>query len=343
MNQTPCGNDHVYDEEMKRTFGDQVAPVSELLKKRKDISADELALLIRDPRGLSRLMELADERPDLGMSDFIVKSQDGKVRISWAIKDDYAWEVMEKRKDIKPAELDRLKESLVSITDDDQALLRELFGQASELLMKYDTLVPDELSALFMGITGKADFQATTSGSGDALLKAGKLEIIRASLALLISRPDLKTNRVAKLIRSTFDTIGDMQDKLSLGKVARSFSQICTLLGMRKTVSIDQARSHMSWMQQIIPGQEPGILEDRAAILSTACSLLKGRPNMDFDTATLLLIRITERKNAPKADAVLKEFNESVANLIKGYDLDEVAEPLSARQSSDHETGMEPL
>lgn len=343
MNQTPCGNNRVNNEEIKRIFGDQVDSVSELLTKRQDISFDELALLTRDPRGLSMLIDLAFKRQDLGMSDFLNKSHDGIVRISWAIKNDYAREVMEKRKDIKPGDLDRLKNSIISITDEDQALQRELFGQVSDLLVKYDTMMPDELSALCMGVSGQADSLVSASGSGDALLKVGKLEMLRASLTLLGSKPDLKPKSVMKLLRSTSDTVGDLQDGTSVGRVARSFSQICTLLEIRKTASIDQVRSHMSWMQQIIPGKEPGLLEDRAAILSSACSLLKNRPNMDFDTATLLLIRIAERKNAPKADAVLKEFSEAIANLIKGYDLDEVAEPLSARQSTDHEAGLEPL
>jgi len=332
LNHIPCGNDPSYDEESKRTFGDQAAQVCELLKKRTDMSQEDLAPLTRDPRGLSKLIELAAERPDLALSDLIVKAHDGRVRVSWALKDDYAMEVMEKRKDIKPQELARLKSAFINAIDDDLSVTRDLFEQASDLLVKYGAMTPDELTALCMGVAGQADFISSASSPGDALQRDGKLEIMRSALSLLDAIEYLKPNSVAKLIRSAFEVLGDLHDSLSLRRVALALSQISKLLEARKNVPINQVRSHLSWMQQIVPDNEPESLENRAALLSSACSLLKERPNMDFDTATLLLIRITERVDAPRAEALLNEFSGAIAKLIKGYDLDEVAAPLTARQ-----------
>ncbi|MDQ7826637.1 MAG: hypothetical protein RDV48_27790 [Candidatus Eremiobacteraeota bacterium] len=320
--------DKITDDELKQIFGDQADAVRGLLSKRSDVKLSELLPLRKDTAGFSQVLKQLTDRTDLQVSDLVNKTPDGKVQIDKSVSDDETKELMENRQDIKPKELTDLRAQLIK-TLGNPVMAKKAFTLAMKLLKTRTDMKPDAVGKMFTNLSELMDSIKPPGGSKGASAAATKLEMMETSVELLCTRRDLNEEHVIKLARSTVETMGDKNDPMSQQRVSRSFKDAADLLAVRGDMSVDQVTSFQKNLKQMVPGKDAAVLDNRAAMFSTACQTLKSRPDMNFDQMTELLKRQTQGNNPKKGNALMNSFNEGVTGLGKGKAMDEIAPPVT--------------
>jgi hypothetical protein len=179
------------------------------------------------------------------------------------------------------------------------------------------------------GISEQLDTIKPPGGAGGLSAGAAKLEMLETAVQLLTVRRDLGTEDVVNLARATVQTFGDKRDPMSLSRVTRSFAEAADLLVARPGMSVSQVTGFMKTLKQAVPGRDPQALDNRAAIFSGACNILKQRQDLDFGAIEELLKRQTQGDKPRKGNALLKDFNDAASGLTRGLNVDDVAAPIT--------------
>lgn len=317
----------ITDEELKKYFGDQAGDIRELLNKRSDVKLSELLPLRNDASGLSQVVKNLKENESLQVSDMVTKGLDGRVKVDENVNDDETKELMQNRKDIKPKELTELKNTLMKALGN-PTLVKKAMTSAAKLLKTRTDIKPEAVGDMFTKISDAMN--SLTGGKGDksASGAGAKLEMLETSVELLCTRRDLNTDQVVKLAQSTVKTMGDKDDGNSATRVSNSFKDAAGLMMARQDINVDQVVGFQNNLKQMVPGKDPAALDNRASMFSSACNLLKQRPDMNFDQVTELLKRQTQGTNPKQGNNLLQGFNNAISGLQKGQSMDQVAAPM---------------